>query len=128
MGGNQSRFVCTYPHKIKDCLYPWGTCILILYRLGGTCNHVAAILFKAEYQWLRVLTVFSKASHVCVWVCVWYVQYGTTKQFKLSYVYEGYDIQEAIIDKYSFSRCSYSSCWYFVMFYMWKLHYISTPF
>ncbi len=39
---------------------------------------------------------------VCVGVCDTYSM-APLKQFKLSYVYEGYDIQEAIIDKYRFS-------------------------
>ena len=47
------------------------------FSLGGTCNHIAAILFKVDFQWKKGLTAFSKTSRECEWDC-----YGASRSIE----------------------------------------------
>ena len=40
---------------------------LIFYRLGETCNHVAAVLFKIDYAWQWGTNNKACTSKPCVW-------------------------------------------------------------
>ena len=37
------------------------------YRLGSTCNHVAAVLFKIDWAWKSGITNKSCTSRPCTW-------------------------------------------------------------
>ena len=41
--------------------------VFYFFRLGSTCNHVAAILFKVDFAWQRGLTNKSCTSLPCEW-------------------------------------------------------------
>lgn len=48
--------------------------LCLFYRLGQTCNHVAALLFKVDDAWKRGITNQACTSLPCIWN-----QYGSTK-------------------------------------------------
>lgn len=45
-----------FNYKIAYMHIAWSKCLLFVFRLGSTCNHVAALLFKIDYAWQHGLT------------------------------------------------------------------------